>query len=791
MVKLSLFLALLACFTADGATNLIANNKKTDYVIVYSQREKYAAEELKFHLEKITGAPFEIIAECDCKTPPAKAFYLGDTAFAQKQGIKAWRFDKEEWFVKDYGKDIVITGGAPRGTLYGVYELAEKVLNCRYFAWDTHVYPPQNTLYLNNLKLAGRPSYSNRELVDDYHLMARSISAEVYRKTGIQRHRIRSSRRDALSTDVTKQYDSHHTFYFLLDPDKYFPTHPEYFSMDAKGKRFRGTLGYSKRQGGNLCLTNPQVLEIMWKNLANFIERDRRHNHSSMWPTQYPVSTMDSSDFICLCPNCKKISDREGSESGLLIHFLNQLAERADRDYPGVIIRSTAYVMTQKAPKHIRPRKNLQITWCNLYTLNDCYRPITSHFNVNRKVEFEDWIKSGVQVNPYEYWNMGGSYFVPACVETCIDAIISNIRYFHEHGCREYFGSFQADYDRRYVQNFAYLQIYVAYKLLLDVNSDPEMHIREFMKGYYGPAAEPMTKFLTLLRKMVRNEKMRMRAFERHRPYCTEAFMREVWGYLQEARRLTKPGSLYRQHVDVEMLTPINVILRNHWPIGDAAWMKKFYKDLRTARISDTRISPSAKKKLYERLETDMYSFVKVDLKVPEKFKDKEVIMMGWPYLRHITRKHTIHSFVNDSDAAGGKALGIPRQDEKLASMEQKVYKGFTPITFGIYDRETKRRKEFRINPIPQDEKYHWYEIGTYELGPQSFVWGFYWFSQCKLANIYQVADGLKDVNKWTVYISVKLTGPEFVKNSKKETNILWDQVMLVRDKKNYILEGK
>ena len=61
MVKLSLFLALLACFTADGATNLIANNKKTDYVIVYSQREKYAAEELKFHLEKITGAPFEIM----------------------------------------------------------------------------------------------------------------------------------------------------------------------------------------------------------------------------------------------------------------------------------------------------------------------------------------------------------------------------------------------------------------------------------------------------------------------------------------------------------------------------------------------------------------------------------------------------------------------------------------------------------------------------------------------------------------------------------------------------------
>ena len=116
--------------------------------------------------------------------------------------------------------------------------------------------------------------------------------------------------------------------------------------------------------------------------------------------------------------------------------------------------------------------------------------------------------------------------------------------------------------------------------------------------------------------------------------------------------------------------------------------------------------------------------------------------------------------------------------------MEQKVYKGFTPITFGIYDWETKQSRGFRIRPIPQDEKYHWYEIGIYELGPKSFVWGFYWFSQCSLANIYQVADGLKDMNKWTVYISVKLTGPEFVKNSKKETNILWDQVMLVRDKK-------
>ena len=422
--------------------------------------------------------------------------------------------------------------------------------------------------------------------------------------------------------------------------------------------------------------------------------------------------------------------------------------------------------------------------WVNLYTINDCFRPITSKFNVGQRAEYEAWVKRGISLNLYEYWNMGGSYFDPPRVETCIDGIIANLPYFYKNGCRGYFAEFSPDYDRQYAQNFAHLQCYVGYQLLKDIHQDPEKLIREFMKGYYGPAEKPMSEFLRILREAVKNESSHMHTFERERPYCTEAFMRKVWSLLEEARRLTAPGSLYRKHVEKEMLAPIYVILKNHWPIGDHDKLLAFYKSERLRRIGESEVPAFMKKRMMDRLEGDLCAFVKVDLKVPEQYRDREVIMLGWPYLRWHSG-HNVNAYEADPDAAGGRALIVSKKLASSHNMKPTRHKDFTPLDFGVYDSKTKSslHKHFE-GKIPADEKYHWYRLGQFDLGRHSFVWGFFWATRCDLSNFYRVADGVRNANVWDVWVSAKFTGPAYVPGSKKKNEVYWDQVMLVGRRK-------
>ena len=127
-MKKILFFILSVCCSGVSycAENLLAAEGKTDYSIVFTAREKEAAEELADHLKEITGAVFTLVPEEKWSSSGKPAFYVGDTLFSRKQGVDVKKMNREEWFIKNYGKNIVLTGGIPRGTLYAVYELLEK-----------------------------------------------------------------------------------------------------------------------------------------------------------------------------------------------------------------------------------------------------------------------------------------------------------------------------------------------------------------------------------------------------------------------------------------------------------------------------------------------------------------------------------------------------------------------------------------------------------------------------------------------------------------------------------------
>ena len=86
--------------------------------------EQTAAKELDTYLSKMTGVPCVIVPEAKA----AKcAIYVGPTALAKQAGIDCRELDKEEWILRARDGNLIVAGGRPRGTLYGVYDLLERL----------------------------------------------------------------------------------------------------------------------------------------------------------------------------------------------------------------------------------------------------------------------------------------------------------------------------------------------------------------------------------------------------------------------------------------------------------------------------------------------------------------------------------------------------------------------------------------------------------------------------------------------------------------------------------------
>ncbi len=101
-------------------------------------------------------------------------------------------------------------------------------------------------------------------------------------------------------------------------------------------------------------------------------------------------------------------------------------------------------------------------------------------------------------------------------------------------------------------------------------------------------------------------------------------------------------------------------------------------------------------------------------------------------------------------------------------------------LTAGFQDRSVMKgfhSYEFKRDKLPQDEKYHFHRIGTVELHVHSLFWMHRtWYIQHDFSNFFRRGEN----NQYEVYVSVKFTGPAYVKGSTKENAISIDRFLLV-----------
>jgi hypothetical protein len=453
-------------------------NGSSDYRIVIagnaSDSEKWAARELQQWIQKTGNVKIPVETPNSSYAGP-KILVGFNELTAQKTSVEMPESEDESYHYFNEGEDIIIYGGSERGTMYGVMSFLENELGCRWYTPSVSVVPQKKEYSFERLSHSEKPGIRVR---NDFYF-------EAFDPIWAARNKMNGTlgfNKVTPQPGGTENYWSVHTFYPLMPPEEFYDKHPEYYSL-IDGKRI-----YDHAQ---LCLTNPDVLKI----ITERIKKTMREN------PEYLIYSVSQNDWRnpCQCKKCQALVQKEGSESGPVIWFVNQVAEAVEKEFPDKFIGTLAYQYTRTPPKNIKPRRNVVVRLCSIEC---CFSHDFQTCPENRS--FLEDLKGWAAISPHLYiWDYVvnfSHYIMPYPNFYVLQPNIKTLRDNKSIGIME-----QAAYQSRGGE-FAELRAYLIAKLLWNPECDIEKEIDDFMYGYYGRAGQYVREYFDFLHSRVTPE---------------------------------------------------------------------------------------------------------------------------------------------------------------------------------------------------------------------------------------------------------------------------------------------
>lgn len=467
---------LAAVLSGRAHALVLAEGGRSDYDILVSRdraspSELFAAKELSHFLREITGAVIPVCFEDESRA--SKHIFVGDSRALRKvlPNLNLAPLGREGYAIKTVGEHLVLAGGRLRGSMYAVYSFLEEHLGCRWFTSRVSYVPRRNRLEVGRIDERYLPPLEYRE--DFYAEAFDGIWAARNRMNG-NSHRLTPEQGDKV-----RYIGFVHTFYSLVPPSKYFKEHPEYFALVGGERRSRRA---------QLCLTNPDVVRIA----IEAVRQRLREARARGLPEDVIVSVSQNDCWgWCECPRCSALADHEGSQSGPIIHFVNQIADAIRDEFPHAAIDTLAYSYSRKPPRYVRPRPNVIVRLCSIEC---CFsHPLaTCPVNASFMDDLRGWSRICKRLYVWDYVTNFAHYIMPF---PNFRVLAPNIRTFVAHNVRGIFeeGNYHGGGE------FCHLRAYVLAKLLWNPQYDAEKAVDEFLRAYYGPAAPHIRRYIDLM----------------------------------------------------------------------------------------------------------------------------------------------------------------------------------------------------------------------------------------------------------------------------------------------------
>lgn len=503
----------LHCF--DGEVSLVRNGKAYAIIVIAdnpSETAKYASGELVRYIEKATGVKLETISESATSEDIHTRVYIGKTKSCFQQGIDADRLPREAFVLRSVGNDLFIVGseddGDPLdqsnpnvGTLFGVYEFLEKVLNIRWL-WPGELgtlIPKTNTVEISAINQFWIPALQYRGFY--WGNTQRILSGGKMKEEDV---------RLGFSPDVSLKYakdlevflrrhrmggqdikpPSGHAFSGWWK--KYGKEHPEWFALRRDG--IRGNPD-PEADHVDICVTNEELQDFIvekWDGksclLLGPVDRPGRCNCSKCqsWDAPQPENPPWFASYVYGAdPRAK--NEFAGAASDRYARFWKVIQEKARKRNPDVLVSgSFIYENGFPAPVNdIQLNKNIYaefVQWQDPYLR---YFPMPDEAYEWISEQWVGWKKTGLRMS-YRPNYLHDGYVMP---------------HFETRQSGEFFkfvyknGMEGAVFDSLTGQWAVHgPRLYMHMRLL----SNPELELEDIRNEYYsafGPAADDVKQY--------------------------------------------------------------------------------------------------------------------------------------------------------------------------------------------------------------------------------------------------------------------------------------------------------
>lgn len=508
---------------------------------------RFAGQELKYYLDRITGANFDIASK---HRAGLKAIILGDGPEARELGVDVDTISRDGYNIIANNNIIVIAGRddptaksnilfdlseegasdsirradlqAPhwdfeRGSLYGTYRFLEQ-LGIRWFfpGPKGEVVPSKKTLTIQFFTIHDEPSYALRYpwpiSATRNYLKFRSRSGHIDPQMEEYADIKWTGRANYLW--FLRMRGSSEWFAFNHRPplhhwlQRFSDTHPEYFAVKADGQRDIQANTKSGRRHGNLCYSEEGVFNETMKDIEAFFsgktarsrgipkEKATAFAFNRGWHPN--ASYADTFSLLpkdgwqgCFCDRCQskilKHLGQGGKLSGIIWPFVEKVARATEKRFPDKAIICTAYSSYSVIPEDVKLPDNV-IVGCGPRLLNKTYNCV----NPKRRKQLMASVTKldGTNDTPLLYWfhhlfrwKNRDHFGAPMLLPRFMNSFIRDLS---KHGRMMFM---QMDFDSVIQEH---LNRYVFMRTLYDTSTNVNELIHDYTQSFYGNQAGPI-----------------------------------------------------------------------------------------------------------------------------------------------------------------------------------------------------------------------------------------------------------------------------------------------------------
>ncbi len=288
-----------------------------------------------------------------------------------------------------------------------------------------------------------------------------------------------------------------HNVGYLIDPEIYAKTNPEFFPL-IDGKRVfpkKNNRSDWKLMYWEPCYTAPGIAEAAAKSVIEFFKKN---------PNLYNCSlAVNDNGNICQCENCVKKNAHlpKGSESQSYYEWVNKVVEIVKKEYPDRYYGVLNYWVTKDMPTGIKLDPAVVPMVCEEFKFY-----VDPVYRARLEKRLEQWDKTASTLGWWDY-GFEGSLLVPAYNPKFNAAFLKEL--YHKHNLRFYFNEWAPGPAWKNTP-----EIYMMTKLLWDIDQDADALIDEWFDLAVGKeAAVPFKKYYAVWENFWNNEVVKTKWF--------------------------------------------------------------------------------------------------------------------------------------------------------------------------------------------------------------------------------------------------------------------------------------